>query len=308
MPCWKSLWLIPLLAAAIWLPTGSVQAQIFSGSSQSRMMGRAGQGPNYFAIMGHVKYPQTYLLPTSAPSLVDFISFAGGALESTTGEVRIVRAGRVVQQTMLSQNSTIKLMPGDLVILDGGRTGRGNIFRGGNNSVTGNAESTRLNQVCLVGILPYPIIMQMTPDVVTKRWIVRQLGQNESIIDAVKVVERRNFAGNSGPDVRLSDNSILTFPEGVIDQLHLPELPRPFRAGTDLGRASSGSHHAACGRFRNSIQRGRRCRGGSGILAACGNAVSVSARPRPHARSSRGSTAESRNICLASDTNRSRWK
>ena len=80
MPCRKSLWLILLLVVAIWRPTGSVQAQIFSGSSQSRMMGRASQGPNYFAVMGHVKYPQTYLLPTSAPSLVDFIRFAGGAL------------------------------------------------------------------------------------------------------------------------------------------------------------------------------------------------------------------------------------
>jgi hypothetical protein len=234
MTCRIPAWLIPLLAVALWLPTGQVQAQIFSGSTQSRMMGRANQGANYFAIMGHVKYPQTYQLPTSAPSLVDFIRFAGGALESATGEARIIRGGRDAQRVMLSSNSTIKLMPGDLVILDGGRTGRGSIFRGGSNR-QGNAEgdSSRLNQVCLFGVLPYPIIMQMTSDVATKRWIISQLGQDAAIANAVKVTERRNFSGPSGVDTRLSDNSILIFPPGVIDTPKLPELPRPFRAGKD---------------------------------------------------------------------------
>lgn len=233
MSCRIPAWLIPLLAVALWLPARPVQAQIFSGSTQSRMMGRAGQGPNYFAIMGHVKYPQTYLLPTSAPFLADFIRFAGGALETTTGEVRIVRGGRVVQQTTLIAKSTIKLMPGDLVIVDGGRIGRGNIFRGGNNRQGAGADSKRLNQICLVGIQPYPIIMQMTSEVATKRWIVSQLGQNAAIADSIKVIERRNFAGQSGPNTRLSDNSILNFPAGLIDESRLPELPRPFRAGTD---------------------------------------------------------------------------
>ena len=227
-------WLIPLLAVTLWLPTGLVQAQIFSGSTQSRMMGRANQGANYFAIMGHVKYPQTYQLPTSAPSLVDFIRFAGGALESATGEVRIVRGGKDVQRTMLSPNSTIKLMPGDLVILDGGRIGRGNIFRGGSNrQENAEGDSSRLNQVCLSGVLAYPIIMQMTSDVATKRWIISQLGQDVAIANSVKVLERRNFSGPSGLDTRLSENSILIFPPGVIDTPQLPELPRPFLAGTD---------------------------------------------------------------------------
>ena len=227
-------WLIFLLAVTLWLPTGLVQAQIFSGSTQSRMMGRANQGANYFAIMGHVKHPQTYQLPTSAPSLVDFIQFAGGALESATGEVRIVRGGKDVQRTMLSPNSTIKLMPGDLVILDGGRTGRGNIFRGGSNQQgTAEGDSGRLNQVCLSGVLPYPIIMQMTSQVATKRWIISQLGQDIAIANSVKVLERRNFSGPSGLDTQLSDNSILIFSPGVIDTPQLPELPRPFRAGTD---------------------------------------------------------------------------
>ena len=93
--------LILFLVAVLWLPVGSMMAQIFSGTNKTRVMGRANRGPNYFAIMGHIKHPMAYQLPTSAPSLVDFIRFAGGALKSTTGEVRIVRGGRIAQQLSL---------------------------------------------------------------------------------------------------------------------------------------------------------------------------------------------------------------
>lgn len=229
----KLLWLIPFLTAALWLSEESVQAQLFSGTSRSRMMGRAASGANYFGIMGHIKHPQAYELPTSAPSLVDFVRFAGGALETTSGEIRIMRGKRFIQ-TLLTAKSTIKLMPGDVVIVEGGRSGRGTIFRGGNNGpLKGNGADGRMAQIGLVGILPYPVIMQMTPEVATKRWILRQLGQDESIATAVKVFERRRFGGAPTLDTRLNDNSVLVFPEGLIDPARLPRLPGPFRAGID---------------------------------------------------------------------------
>jgi len=222
---------ILFLVAVLWLPVGSMMAQIFSGTNKMRVMGRANRGPNYFAIMGHVKHPMAYQLPTSAPSLVDFIRFAGGPLESTTGEVRIVRGGRIAQQTMLTANSTIKLMPGDLIILDGGRGGRGKIFRGGNNR--GGGESERLHEIALIGVKPYPVIMQMTPDVATKRWILQQLRQDLSIASSVKVVSRRHFGAPPGIDTRLTDNSVLYFADGLINAAALPRLPAAFRAGVD---------------------------------------------------------------------------
>lgn len=225
--------LILFLVAILWLPVGSMMAQIFSGTNKTRVMGRANRGPNYFAIMGHIKHPMAYQLPTSAPSLVDFIRFAGGALESTTGEVRIIRGERMAQQTMLTANSTIKLMPGDLVILDGGRGGRGTIFRGGSNRGGGGDESERLHQIALIGVQPYPVIMQMTPDVATKRWILQQLHQDLSIASSVKVVSRRHFGAPPGIDTRLTDNSVLYFADGLINTAALPRLPGPFRAGVD---------------------------------------------------------------------------
>ena len=236
MSCRKSVvWLILLLVPALLGPQNSALAQIFSGTSRLRMMGRAADGANYFAIMGHIKYPQTYLLPTSGPSLVDFIRFSGGALSTTNGQILIVRGERIVQQTMLTANSTIKLMPGDLVIIDGGRSGRGTIFRATENGAQRGASdgSTRPLQIALIGVKPYPIIMQMTPDVATKRWIVRQLGQDASVAGSVKALQRRRMSGPSGLDSRLSDNSVLIFPEGTIDTSRLPALPRPFRAGVD---------------------------------------------------------------------------
>ncbi|MFP6765989.1 MAG: hypothetical protein VB858_20325, partial [Planctomycetaceae bacterium] len=236
MFCRKSVvWLIPLLVTTFWGPEGLVQAQIFSGTSRLRMMGRASDGPNYFAIMGHIKYPQTYLLPTSAPSLVDFIRFSGGALSSTNGQVLIVRGERIVQQTMLTANSTIKLMPGDLVIIDGGRSGRGSIFRATENAPQRGASSEVIRpiQIALIGVRPYPVIMQMTPDVATKRWIVRQLGQDISVASSARAVQRRKISSATGLDSRLSDHTILIFPAGTIDPSRLPQLPGPFRAGVD---------------------------------------------------------------------------
>lgn len=230
----KIPWLILFLVAVLWLPVGSMMAQIFSGTNQSRVMGRANRGANYFAIMGHIKHPMAYQLPTSAPSLVDFIRFAGGVLKTTTGEIRIVRGERVVQQTMLTSSSTIKLMPGDLVIVDGGREGRGTIFRGGNNRADSTGEeSGRLHQIALIGVRPYPVIMQMTPDVATKRWILQQLRQDLSMASSVKVVSRRHFGAAPGIDTRLTDNTVLVFADGLINTAALPQLPSPFVAGRD---------------------------------------------------------------------------
>lgn len=226
--------LILFLVAVLWLPVGSMMAQIFSGTNKTRVMGRANRGPNYFAIMGHIKHPMAYQLPTSAPSLVDFIRFAGGALKSTTGEVLIFRQNRVVTQTTLTANSTIKLMPGDLVILPGGRAGRGKIYRGGSNQAgEAGGDSERLHQIALFGVLPHPVIMQMTPDVATKRWILQQLRQDLSIASSVKVVSRRHFGAPPGIDTRLTDNTVLVFADGLINAAALPRLPGPFRAGTD---------------------------------------------------------------------------
>ncbi len=109
--------LILFLVAVLWLPVGSMMAQIFSGTNKTRVMGRANRGPNYFAIMGHIKHPMAYQLPTSAPSLVDFIRFAGGALKSTTSEGLIFRQSRVGTQNKLTANSNVQLMPGDPVSL-----------------------------------------------------------------------------------------------------------------------------------------------------------------------------------------------
>ena len=226
--------LILILVAVLWLPVGSTTAQIFSGTNRTR----ASRGPNYFAIMGHIKHPMACQLPMSAPSLVDFIQFAGGALKSTTGEVRIVRGGRIAQQTMLTENSKIKLMPGDLVIIDGWR---GKTFRGGSNRGGSGGESERLHQIALIGIQPHPVIMQMTPDVATKRWILQQLRQDLSIAGSVKVVARRNSGALPGIDTRLTDNSVLYFADGLINTAALPRLPVPFRAGIDRRPGQKGS-------------------------------------------------------------------
>lgn len=191
------------------------------------------QSPNnWFTVMGHVGRPQVYQLPTSSPSLAQFIQFAGDLKPTASGQIRVVRNGRVAVRIRYSAKSTEKLIPGDLVIVDG-KMAQGTVFRGRNS----NAPQAGPLQIGLVGVRPWPIIMESNSERATIRWITQQLGQDVSVVEHVKAVRPRNFSRTT-PDSRLEDGSVLIFEPAWVDVSRLPEgLPEPI----DVSRPPAGN-------------------------------------------------------------------
>lgn len=225
------------LRAGMWLAVcfllgtpETIFAQVFAGRT-ARVIEQNTQGTNYFSIMGHVQFAQAYELPTRSPSLIDFINFAGGlkASASSGGQIRIIRNGKVAQQSFYNPNSTIKLMPGDLVVIDG-KVGGGTIVRGGQS----NEESAKKVQLGLVGVLDYPVIMEVNSELATVGWVTRQLGQLPEVATAAaaKSIAPRRF-GAITEDQLLTDGTVIVFDQHTIDKTRLPDLPRPFKAGKD---------------------------------------------------------------------------
>ena len=219
------------LVTAIVLSAGLVRVQLSAGSREIIPFGRAQQQANWFTVMGHVGRSQTYELPTSNPSLVDFIRFAGDLKPTATGQIRIVRNGRVAVRVRYSPTSTEKLLPGDLVIVDG-KMPQGRIFRGRNSDAP---ASTGPVQIGLIGIRPWPVVMESAPERATIRWVTRQLGQHESVSASVKAIVPRNFT-RTAPDTRLHSGSVLVFDPALIDTFRLPDgLPEPVNASRPAG-------------------------------------------------------------------------
>lgn len=219
----RSRALIGLALATACVLAVCVHTPLAGGTRQISTFRRTA-GENWFTVMGHVGKPQTYKLPTSSPALVDFVRFAGDLNETASGQVRVVRNGRVAVRLRFSPTSTEKLIPGDVVIIDG-KTSQGRIFRGRNSDAAAGPI-----QISLIGIRPWPIVMETVPERATIRWINQQLGQAEAAASHVKAILPRNFAQRD-IDTRLGDGTVLIFDPAWVDVSRLPaNLPKPIDA------------------------------------------------------------------------------
>ena len=258
------------ILAVIGLPVETVFAQVLKGVQQAPGTGHAARGANYFTILGHIRRPNSYELPTSSPSLVSFVKFTGDLTRTASGNIRIVRDGRVLQSTFYTDNSTLRLSPGDIVIVDG-RVGQGRILFLGNqnaNSAVDDDATVGNVSVAITGIRDYPLVLTMPEERATIRWITRHLGLDPGIADSVKsITERRSDTVLQ--DTRLSTGTVLLFDSTLIDPSRLrDDLPVPVRASaasrqpvqlpggvtqhqslpTSIAGGSSNQHSAAPGR------------------------------------------------------------
>jgi len=219
------LWLSLLLLTIVGGTVEPAYAQIFAGSQQRGGAAPAGQ-PHWFALLGHVQELRTFELPTATPSLVDVVWLAGkGPASTASGQVRIVRSGRMLQE-FLSQTSRTVLQPGDIVIVDG-KPAQGRIFRGRSTEASGG-----IVRLALTGIRPWPIITEVPGERATLRWLSQQLGQNENTAQKARALIPR-FTEPVSPDTLLTDCSVVLFdPASIVPGL-LPVLPDPVRLGAD---------------------------------------------------------------------------
>lgn len=219
------LWLSLLLLTMVGGEVEPAYAQVFAGSQPRNGTASAIQ-PHWFAVLGHVQEPRTFELPTASPFLVDVVWLAGkGPVSTASGQVRIVRGGRILQE-FLAQTSRTVLQPGDIVIVDG-RPAQGRIFRGRNSDTSGGPV-----RLALTGIRPWPIITEVPAERATLRWLTQQLGQSEIAAQKARALVPR-FTGTITPDTLLNDCSVVLFDSTSIVPGLLPVLPEPVRLGTD---------------------------------------------------------------------------
>ena len=224
----RPIWLNLAILAAIGLQADVVFAQVFNGLQRQGDTSSSAQGPHYFTIMGHVAQPNCYELPTASPSLVGFAQLAGDLTRTAGGPIHIVRDGRIVQSTFYSNKSTLRLVPGDIVVVDG-KVNQGRIIHRGNQAPSdSNGGDVSL---AITGLRDYAIVLNIPADRATIRWVTRHLGLDAGVASHVKATTPRQSAPVY-PDSRLVTGTVLAFDPSMVDQSRLPDdLPVPVKAG-----------------------------------------------------------------------------
>lgn len=184
-----------------------------------------------FTVMGHVNEQRACELATSSPPLVEFINTFGRGLSPTASRsIRIIRNGRVIK-TFYKPDLTERLMPGDLVVVDG-KAAHGTIYRGGQSNAVSADGRIRIG---ILGVLPYPILLDEDEQQITRGWVARALGQSGIAAEQAKSITPRRFV-RTDASTPLPDCSVVIFDRSTIDFSRLPlnKIPRPY----DLAQAS----------------------------------------------------------------------
>lgn len=224
----RPIWLNLAILAAIGLQADAVFGQVFNGVQQRPGAGRSAYGPNYFTIMGHIARPNTYELPTSQPNLVKFASLAGDLTKTASGQIRIIRDGRVAQTTFYTEKSEFTLAPGDIAVVLG-KVGQGRLIHRGNQSPV-DADGSDVS-LAIAGIRDYAIVLSIPAERATIRWITRQLGLDPGIANHVTAITQRQ-SNQVLPDTRLSTGTVLAYDPAMVDASRLPDnLPIPVKIG-----------------------------------------------------------------------------
>lgn len=224
----RPIWLNLAILAAFGLQADAVFSQVFNGLQRQGSINRSANGPRYFTIIGHIGHPNCYELPTSSPSLVSFVELAGNLTPTAAGPIRIVRDGRTVQSSFYSTKSTLRLVPGDIIVVDG-KVNQGRIILRGNQNSSN--DSTADVTLAITGIRDYPVIKTIPSERATIRWITRHLGLDERVVNSVKAITQRQSV-RVLPDSRLATGTVLAFDPAMVDPSRLPDnLPVPVKAG-----------------------------------------------------------------------------
>ena len=115
-------------------------------------------------------------------------------------------------------------MPGDLVVVDG-KAAHGTIFRGGQSNAVSADGRTRIG---ILGVLPYPILLDEESTQITRRWVAAELNQpGTTAADQAKSITPRRFV-RTDASTPLPDCSVVIFDRTTIDFSRLPQLPKPY--------------------------------------------------------------------------------
>lgn len=213
-----------LLQSAVW----TAPAQSLPGHGLS-----ASERPTYIAVLGHVARPGVYETTEDFPSLFDVVRRAGGLRQTASHNVRIIRHGRAGQQAYYFSDSRLKLFRGDVVVVEGMRSGgSGRIPQHLPTVESDPSGSLATIQLALVNLIDRPVVIRLPPDQATLSDITAILRQPQESIPHIRVIEdgtahlRRN--GPITPSTLLESGSVLVFDPALVAVDRLPPLPDPI--------------------------------------------------------------------------------
>lgn len=179
---------------------------------------------NFIGVMGEVKNAGVYEFVETAPPLVDVLRFAGGFTRFADQSVRIIRGGRSGLREFVTPSNDVTLLPGDVVIADSSQR-----LNRRNTSTATEINNLPSVEVAIVGLLDRPVITTVNGSQATMGGFLKYLGQAESLVSRVRLVESRMSSRKLLATTRLSDNCVVVIPNPRdVDRRGIPELPPSF--------------------------------------------------------------------------------
>lgn len=179
---------------------------------------------NFIAVMGEVKNAGVYEFVETAPPLVDVLRFAGGFTRFADQSVRIIRGGRSGLREFVTPSNDVTLLPGDVVIADSSQR-----LQRRDNSTTTDINNLPSVEVAIIGLLDRPAVTTVNGAKSTLGGFLKHLGQPESLISRVRLVESRMSSRKLLATTRLSDNCVVVIPNPRdVDRRGIPALPPSF--------------------------------------------------------------------------------
>jgi hypothetical protein len=225
----------------------------------------------HVAVMGEVVRPGVYEIPHSQIELAELVRRAGGLSGRGSGNMRLVRRGRVGQQVYFTPQSQFVLADGDLVVADprGFVNHRGLPGRSAHRVIgiediqtPSDNRGASTVEIGLVHLIDRPVVLDVPASRATLSGALDMLG-NSVVGDAAVTVLHPNgrqeeVPRNAAGAVSLTSGTVLVFDPRNVDVQRLPRLPAVIRPEPDsqrFGRCRSTApaecrRRVAAGRFR----------------------------------------------------------
>jgi hypothetical protein len=182
---------------------------------------------DYYAVIGAVGVPGAYEYSSGLPTLADVIHAADGLTSEASGTFRLVREGKASQQMFYSPDSKMRLLSGDILIMDkslSGTQGRGRS--------SAAADSQSRVWIVAMNLIHRPVVMSLPSESATLERLVSQLNQSPNVIPTVKILQAKT-SGYIGPEknlakFRLISESVLIFDPSFVRIGQIPILPPAY--------------------------------------------------------------------------------
>ncbi len=183
---------------------------------------------SYVGIMGAVKNRGVYSSPEASIALSDLVERAGGLADGATRMAHVIRDGRAGLRVFFTPDTSERLLPGDVVVFQGGGDGQPHLSGnargtsvGGPNRTKGTAPVPDTVHVAFLGLLDrQPIIVPLDGRDATVPHVVHDLRQSPAVVKTVRVIrtDRRSHPARTGRlPGRLADGDVLVFDRGAIE-------------------------------------------------------------------------------------------